>query len=507
MFDLEFFPTPKDVIERMIIGYDISNKVVLEPSAGSGNIVSYLKQNGAKEVIAAEKNTDLSKILKSKCKVISDDFLTVTSDVISHIQMVVMNPPFSNADEHILHAYNIAPAGCDIIALCNSQTLNNTFSGKRKELQTIIQNYGKAESLGECFSTAERKTYVNISLVTLKKAGQNYESEFEGFFMDEEVEVQADGIMSYNVVRDLVNRYTGAIKIYDEQLQAAVKMNQLTNGFYSCKMGMSMMEDDKPKSRNEFKKEMQKSGWKFIFAKMNMEKYATQGLRQDINKFVEQQSEIPFTMKNIYRMLDIVVGTTSQRMDKAIIEVFDKLTKHYDDNRYNVAGWKTNSHYLVNRKFIFPNLFSVSFSGGLDIAYYHNSTREIIEDLIKALCYITGDNFDNFINLSNFCRYRYKLKNKQGHYIKDVTYGGSHVHIMYDSLDKIQAAQQRHYDSIIEDSPVYFGEWNDWGYFRFKAFKKGTGHFEFKDEKLWHLYNQNVARIKGYPLYEPKNKK
>ena len=37
------------------------------------------------------------------------DFLTVKSEQISHIDFIVMNPPFSNADKHILHAYEIAP--------------------------------------------------------------------------------------------------------------------------------------------------------------------------------------------------------------------------------------------------------------------------------------------------------------------------------------------------------------------------------------------------------------
>ena len=55
-------------------------------------------------------------------------------------------------------------------------------------------------------------------------------------------------------------------------------------------------------------------------------------------------------MKNIYRMLEIVIGTQSQRMDKAMIEVFDKVTERYSENRYNLEGWKTNSHYLVNKK-------------------------------------------------------------------------------------------------------------------------------------------------------------
>ena len=35
---------------------------------------------------------------------------------------------------------------------------------------------------------------------------------------------------------------------------------------------------------------------------MNMEKYATQQLREQINKFIEQQESVPFTMFNIYRV-------------------------------------------------------------------------------------------------------------------------------------------------------------------------------------------------------------
>lgn len=47
-----------------------------------------------------------------------------------------------------------------------------------------------------------------------------------------------------------------------------------------------------------------------------------------------------------------------------------------------------------------------------------------------------------------------------------------------------------------------FGTWYDWGFFRFKAFKKGTIHFEFKDEKVWAMFNQRIAKIKGFPLPE-----
>lgn len=38
-------------------------------------------------------------------------------------------------------------------------------------------------------------------------------------------------------------------------------------------------------------------------------------------------------------------------------------------------------------------------------------------------------------------------------------------------------------------------------------FKKGTGHFKFKDENVWALFNQNIARIKGFPLPESIKRK
>ena len=138
-------------------------------------------------------------------------------------------------------------------------------------------------------------------------------------------------------MRDLVNRYVAAIKLYDEHLNTGKKMNSLLSGFYGDGLTFTCTENGAVKLRNEFKKDLQKSGWKFIFNKMNLTKYTTKGVREDINKFVEQQTNIPFTMKNIYVMLDIVVQTAGQRMDKAILEVFDRVTDHHHDNRLNLS--------------------------------------------------------------------------------------------------------------------------------------------------------------------------
>ena len=170
-------------------------------------------------------------------------------------------------------------------------------------------------------------------------------------------------------------------------------MHYLTGEIFKGDFGFRITKDEAPLSRIEFKKAMQKSAWMHIFSKLNMQKHTTQGLREDINKFVEKQTHIPFTMRNVYHMLNIVIGTTAQRMDRALLEAFDKLTMHYDENRYNVEGWKTNSHYLMNKRFILPYLSEPSFRGGVDIKSY-NSNVERVNDLAKALCFLTGVNYD-----------------------------------------------------------------------------------------------------------------
>lgn len=467
MFGPDFYPTPEDVIIKMLQGYDVSGKTILEPSAGKGNIVDYLKREGA-EVIACENNTDLLKILTGKCKILRGDFLKVTKEEISHINAIVMNPPFSTDKKHILHAWEIAPDGCTIIALCNNSQFKYTHSD---DLGNVIESYGSRIVLQNSFSQAERKTNVEVALIKLQKPAADYETEFNGFFMEEEPTGNgAAGIMGYDAIQDLVSRYVTSVKIFDEQMETARRLNDLTEEYFYIRQ-----ERDKPAicleitakglpiKRIEFKKEMQRAGWNWIFEKMNLKKYATRGMKEDINKFIEQQHHIPFTMKNIYQMLNIIVGTQGQQIDKAILEVFDKVTMHYDDNRHHVEGWKTNSHYLLGMKFIFPYMVdSYNWSWNkYKIGPSSSSNYEMIEDLQRAICYITGKNYDKLKSLYSFLR----------------------------------------------ENEIPYGKWATWNYFEIRGYKKGTMHFKFKDEEVWAMFNARVAKLKGYPLFEHVVKK
>lgn len=454
MFNKDFYPTPSNVINVMLIGENIKGRNVLEPSAGKGDIVDYMQEDGA-NVIACEINDDLRAILETKCKVIESDFLNVTSAQISHIDFIVMNPPFSADETHILHAFDIAPAGCKIISLCNYSTISNPNTNSRKQLAAIIEKYGSSENWGDCFADAERKTFVDIGLIRLQKQGKRTADEFNGFFMDEDPEEkQENGLMPYNVVRDLVNRYVQACKIYNELTTVKTRLNAVTGNFFGGDLGIKATL-----SYEDYKKELQKSGWMFILNKMNLSKYTTRGVREDINKFVETQTGIPFTMRNIYHMLDIVVQTAGQRMDKAILEVFDRVTEHHHDNRHNVKGWKTNSHFLVGKKFILPNQINPAKEYGYTSNTYNSlksSYDGTIPDFEKALCFVEG--------------------------------------VSYNEIKTVNSSINRN----------IYGEWYESQFFKYKGYKNGNMHYEFKDAEVWARFNQRVAKLKGFPLFEGK---
>ena len=76
-----------------------------------------------------------------------------------------------------------------------------------KQLKSIIDdNGGTFENLGDCFNDAERSTGVHIGLVKVQKPGESYNTEFEGFFMDEgPEEAEGNGIIKHDNIKELVN--------------------------------------------------------------------------------------------------------------------------------------------------------------------------------------------------------------------------------------------------------------------------------------------------------------
>lgn len=487
MFNSEFYPTPESVLEMM--GIDCINKTVLEPSAGKGDIVDYCKKWGAKEVLACEIHPELRQIVSTKANVIGTDFFKINAEEISHVELIVMNPPFSNADRHILHAWSIAPEGCEIIALCNYETIEKNHYGCRRELVSLVNDYGESMFLGDVFSSAERKTGVNVGMVRLFKPMISDNGMFDDFYFTNDDVAEDNAMVSYNEMRAIVNTYTAAVRCFEKVEEVGALLKSYTNvsiignddKVHRLEFGRvlsftAVYREEGLTTKAQFAKAFQMKCWQFIFDRVGIEKYVTKGVLSDINQFINNRKNYPFTIKNISKMLDIIMGTRGDIMNRAIVEAVDNFTRHTNENRFGVEGWKTNAGHLLNKKFIVGYIAASNWGKGLQIEDYKNNFEQI-KDLTKALCYLTGKKYEEI------------------------------PHVRYSSCQRDDEGK------MISDRGNYVGEncftpnvWYEWAFFEFKVFKKGTGHFKFKNIDDWAVLNRAYAKIKGQVLPEKFNK-
>lgn len=464
-----FYPTPRSVIESMVNPDDVRGAVILEPSAGKGDIVDYLNECGARKVLACEIQEDLRAILQTKeCEIIGDDFLSVKPETVSHIDMMVMNPPFNEWDKHLKHAWDIAPSGCRIVSLANHESVSRDFGlgWEERELKAIISDYGLTVNLGSVFKDAERATSVEIELITLYKPVSDSGFDFSGYFTftDEEQYVQSSsGLLPYNEIRNMVEGYVKILQHWDRYEQEARKMDDLINlvkmsEYRGFGKAVIMLENKVViNSKSEFAVRLQKHCWRNVIDKLDISRFVTSGVMSELNKQIEKVGNMPFSMKNIQFFIMAILQQRDNIMNNAIVEAVDRFTRHTKENRFMVEGWKTNSGHLLGKKVIVSGVCEPSCSCSGLLSPTFRSYGENVVDLCKALCFLKGVKFE-----------------EEKHSV--------------------------HY--LLNHAEVYPNQWHEMELFRAKFFKKGTCHLVFKDEKDWELINRAYAKAKGATLPE-----
>jgi hypothetical protein len=483
MFGYQFYPTPPALALEMVLKANIQDGMhVCDPEAGKGDLLIAAKKEANITTYYCEIDPQLALLTDAVAdNFIMDDCLRLTASDLNVIDVILMNPPFKVARKHILHIWDIMPKGATLVALRNSSNAN-VRNKEEGQLAALISNYGSSEKKGSCFLDSQRKTSVEVDMIYLQKPANEKTSYdgFEDYFSKDEEELasEANGIMRHNEIFDIVSRYVSAVKAYGELYDQAEIVNSYASRFSSIRLSVILAEGDKLSSINAYKIELQRSAWQSIFATMDMKKYLTNKLKQEIDSFVTSQTEIPFTMTNIYLMIDMVIQTQGQRMDRVAEELFDRLTKHYDENRWNVEGWKTNDSYLVGMKFIFPYLCEMSYKGNLTDKYTSSETNTM-HDLVLFLDYLTGYIVPPIT----------EEEQKRNPYRKE----GRPWNVLHEW-----------FRGDDRQSGVWY---NFYDYFEAKGFKKGTMHFRWKDKDQWARFNQHICKIKGFVLPEVIKKK
>lgn len=123
-----YFPTPRGVATRMCELAELDQwQVILEPSAGSGNILDAIKElRPDAELHAYEVNHDLFQILKLKgYDVTHGDFLEHKPDIF--FDRILMNPPFEFLQDciHIMKAYQSLRRGGILVSILSPSGFYN----------------------------------------------------------------------------------------------------------------------------------------------------------------------------------------------------------------------------------------------------------------------------------------------------------------------------------------------------------------------------------------------
>lgn len=505
LFDKEYFPTPKEVAIRMVQPYlhRLNNARILEPSAGNGAIldaitedIPYEHENKIGEkyhlygkaqlenIFCIEKNPELQMILQEKqYRLLASDFLTYTPD--HDFDLIILNPPFSNGDRHLLHAWEILREG-DIACLLNAETIRNPYTKTRKLIASIIAEHGSVEQLGRCFHNADNATDVEVALVRLHK-DSTFDSVFEldgatlrreqtqilspdGDVTDGEIE-QSNRLDAYLRAWTLTKEYAV------EFIKSYQKLNFYLSAFINSQVAEKQMKqgvtdiitlttkalgehhDAKGAQRayEAFIDEAKSRAWNTIISSMGLEKYMTSSMQKTMQRFRKAQGNFELSKENIIKLFQLLMSNIGNIMKNNIVSVYDTFTRYFDGNTSCTEGWKTNKQYRANRKIILPYIADAGFMpekyGYRNKFSVNWDSQQTLEDIDKAMCWLSGRSYE--------------------------TLDGN-------SPDNTPLVKTVCAYSVGETA------WATSAFFLVKCFKKGTIHLQFRSEDLLNKFNITV---------------
>lgn len=476
-----FYPTPASLASKMLEGikWDYVS-TILEPSAGKGNLAEainekwriyrcsrrYYAEEQRADIDCIEVDPNLRAILKDKgLRVVHDDFLTYTT--CKKYSLIVMNPPFEFGAKHILKALQLLQDGGQLIALCNAETLKNPYTNERNMLLRILtENEAQIEYLTGAFSSAERKTDVEIALIRFKQP----ESELSHLILDhlkpahryvDMPEEEAQALTKADFVEAILDRYNYEVETAVHLIQETEACQRVLNqpvvskntAYADSPFELNMGRNTRA-SVNEAVQRIRKKYWSALFTAPQFMNQLTSNLKSELNKRVEELGDYEFSKFNILEIMVQMNANVNEGVEKTIMDLFDDWTRkyHYDDhstNRHYFDGWRTNDAFAVNKKVIIPLYAYSQWSGAFDLSY---TCQEKLSDIEKVFNYLDGGRTPEMP-------------------LRDV----------------LQKAEKERQSKKIETK-----------YFYLTFYQKGTCHIEFKDMNLLARFNIFAARGKNW---------
>lgn len=395
--DKQFYPTPKSLLEKIDMDfrkqfecfhdedkYDIK---VLEPSAGKGDIAEYLsrywggswKFTPRCKVECIEIDSNLQAILKDKhYPVVYNDFLTFNT--YTKYDLVYMNPPFENGEEHLLKAIKMQEKlGGRVLCILNAETIRNPYSLKRKELKAKLDKYNAVIKFYEnafCSYDSERISGVEIAVVwvdVLAPASVFNSKVFEELDKAKEIHIETEQTAEQHELINLgLDWITAYVKQYNEQIESGIAFFKeytaftseynarfsdiITNKYEKAPFTLSLFGE--VCDFNHFVQTSRYYYWKALFDNPKFSARLTSKLKSEFNSRLDEMKNYDFNEHNILMLMEENRRATLKGIEEEILTLFDEFTKYaqYDgcDNIHYYNGWKTNKCHKLNSKIIIP---------------------------------------------------------------------------------------------------------------------------------------------------------
>ena len=464
-----FYPTPQALTEKMLEIAGITHEVknILEPSAGKGDLIEgyiahfnadrlgygYRSPLSVKDVNAdcIEIDPNLQSILRGKgFRVIHDNFLTFRT--FKQYDLILMNPPFAQGAEHLLHALELMRYGGKIVCLLNAETLRNPYSYARKRLVKEIEGRNAAvEFISNAFSDAERETDVDVAIVYFNLPVEARDSSIlDGMKMAEE---HADtsplrghmDLAQADFIEAIIDRYNYearcGVKLIEEHNAVAALLNE-GGGDAGLSMVFGRYSGTEDATVNGFLFRLRKKFWHNLFASPQFVQQMTTNLRNDLYRRLDEFAKYEFSAYNIYHLALEMSKKVNGGIRDTIMKLFDDWTHkyHYDENsqnRWYYDGWKTNDAFAVNKRVIIP--MHGFYSIYSDSAFGFEAIEKL-EDIQKVFDYLDAGRTDPYElrTAMDEAKKKKQTRNIQCKYFKVSIYKKGTAHIEFTDLDVLE---------------------------------------------------------------------
>ena len=438
----DFYPTPLAVAGRMLAHVvwretrtegkhdtkivDVV-ETILEPSAGKGDLLDALlmfadrhqydfgwhstasnpmwgrSPEKTRELVdVIESDPNLQNILKGKgYRVVDDDFLTFRSH--RKYDLILMNPPFSEGDRHLMKAISLVqPYGGQIVCLLNAQTIRNPYTELRGTLLQQLSKYkAKFEYIKGGFRKAERRTDVEVVIVSVRIPAPPARShilehlkkapEYTGENEPTALAVKGDWIhgliQEYNFEADfgvrLLREYQGYV---DYVSPNATKYNN--GALIEVAIGGSKTAFVNTETINNYLRSLRLKFWNKLMRHPKLEETVgklTSAMYNEYTAKIDSMKDYEFSEYNIRALILDMMGQLNQGMKDAIIGLFETLSSQFswypasENNRHYYNGWATNKAHKVGMRAIVPmNGFAAEYSSKtLDTYHIHHELSDL----------------------------------------------------------------------------------------------------------------------------------